>query len=868
MKPSKLLTGLIALLMVMAMVSETYADISNAAVLYLRIAPGARAAAMGEAYVAIADDATATHWNPAGLGSYPLSPSWKEADIPASFQPITAVAALKTRGGNNYAAYDVWAITAKGLARYDNKKWYEYELFETRTDQTVEKIVGSYFNITDQTRIEAVAKRVAVANNKKDYAWLEELIGKINAGIPENYGLKKSLAESLDTLLAGYDRCLINWDAVFDAEKKYNEGMEDGSISEGEMDKITFAIDKARTRFIPEELVIMYSAYFDGEPTALASAGGNLLVGTDKGLYSFNGRDWIRFNEQNGLPSLNITAISASGSDFYIGTDKGVVKSDGFEIMSLGEGEGLPEGPVSALSFAGNGEIWAVVKSHLYHFNGTNWSGTRDYTVVLDDSVEKIARKLALYGSDKEKERLVNLIQSLNRPAADATDSAGTPAELLLEPGQTIRVPFSAGFKGQVNDIYVEPSGRVWFATTYGVIYYENSEWVMPGYREYTVSELGQNLADILSSGGSVPMDAEGYKATVMDINDLESESLRAGKTIRLYRNPTAAPVRSISARGGHTYFATSLGLVEYDGVSWSKVDLESLDKASMVKVETQDDELWFAGSSRIVSKANARTDISAMYVKWLPELADDLYYTFFSAVSHKEGWGTFGGNFTLISYGTITRTGEQGQDLGTFDSYDMALTGSYGTSLTKKLKGGISAKFLYSRLADQGAGTEQGEGTASGFAIDMGLLYHWSSRLSLGLAVTNLGPDMAYIDAAQSDPLPRNFAVGVAYKLLESDYYHLLLTSEVNKSLVGVDDSFREELKQLVLNGGAEFLYANLLALRGGYIFDEEGDIKTATVGVGLGPVGIFKFDFSYIPSNSDVALANTLRVSLAIQP
>ncbi len=867
MKPSKLLIPVVVLLLVVAMVSQTYADISNAAVLYLRIAPGARAAAMGEAYVAIADDATSTHWNPAGLGSYPLAPSWTDAEVPQDLQPISAVAALKTRGGNNYAAYDIWAITAKGLARYDNKAWYQYEIFETRTDQTVGKIVSSYFNVVDQDKIDAIVKKVAVANNKKEYVWLDDLVQKVIGSIPENYGLRQSLTDSADSLLAGYDRCLINWNAVFDLEKKYNEGMQDGVMSENEMDKVNFAVEKSRTRFIPEELIINYSDYFSGNLTALASTGNNLMIGTDSGLYSYNGRDWVMYSELSGLPSANITALYATVSEFYIGTDKGVAKSDGFEIMALGgEGE-LPEAPVSAISAGGNGEAWVVVDNRVYHFDGQSWSDSRNYTVVLDDTVEKIAGKLSLYGSEAEKAKLVELIRGLNQPAATAADTTGIAFELNLEPGRTIKVPYSAGFKGEVNDMFVGLDGRLWFATTYGVVYYADNAWVLPGYRDYKVEE-GQTLADVIAAGSSVPINAADYRDALIDVNDLEEEDVEAGQTIKVYRNPTAAPVESISARGEHLYFATGLGLVEYDGVAWSRVDLQNLDEISMVKVETQEDELWFAGDSKIVSKANARTDISAMYVKWLPELADDLYYTFFSAVSHKEGWGTFGGNFTLISYGTITRTGEQGQDLGTFDSYDMAITGSYGTSLTKKLKGGISAKFLYSRLADQGAGTEQGEGTASGFAVDLGLLYRWSPRLSFGLAITNLGPDMAYIDAAQSDPLPRNFALGVAYKLLETDYYHLLLTSEVNKSLVGVDDSFREELRQLVLNGGAEFLYANILALRGGYIFDEEGDIKTATLGVGLGPVGIFKFDFSYIPSNSDVALANTLRVSLAIQP
>ncbi|MFQ6605636.1 MAG: hypothetical protein ACE5D8_08810, partial [Fidelibacterota bacterium] len=41
---------------------------SEAGAIFLLIAPGARAGGMGEAQVAVADDAYASYWNPAGLG--------------------------------------------------------------------------------------------------------------------------------------------------------------------------------------------------------------------------------------------------------------------------------------------------------------------------------------------------------------------------------------------------------------------------------------------------------------------------------------------------------------------------------------------------------------------------------------------------------------------------------------------------------------------------------------------------------------------------------------------------------------------------------------------------------------------------------
>ena len=130
-------------LMVLGLAADSRADISTSAVLFLRIAPGSRAAAMGESYVAIADDATATHWNPAGLGNAPLSNNWIDARVPAAYRPLRAIAPLKAGSGGNYLAYEVWALGSRGLLRYDNRKWNTGEVFSTRTDETVEEKVPS-----------------------------------------------------------------------------------------------------------------------------------------------------------------------------------------------------------------------------------------------------------------------------------------------------------------------------------------------------------------------------------------------------------------------------------------------------------------------------------------------------------------------------------------------------------------------------------------------------------------------------------------------------------------------------------------------------------------------------------------------------
>ncbi|UCG60626.1 MAG: LysM peptidoglycan-binding domain-containing protein [Candidatus Zixiibacteriota bacterium] len=874
MKPTKSLVPILVFLVVVALAGQSHADISNSAALYLRIAPGARAAGMGEAYVAIADDATSTHWNPAGLGAYPLSPGWLQASVPSDLQPLSGAAALKTRRGHNYAAYDIWAMTAKGLARFDNKDWYTYEEFGTKTDQTLEEIVSSYFNLTDPDQIAAVVKEVARFNAAHSYGYLDSLRTKVMKAVPESYSGIASLTGGFDSLVAGYDRCLILWEQVDEVEAVFEEGMTDGDLSEKEIDRINFAVEKSRARFLPEQLYIGYSALIGDQLLSVASTREFLVVAGEGGIYTFNGKQWQTYTTANGLPSGNITALAGNDLYVFVATDKGIVFLDGYEMTLVGaEGE-LPEGNVSSVVAGEGEEVWAVVNNVLYRFNGEAWLDHFEYQVVIDDTPEKIAEKLVIYGTEAEKDAFLKAMMKLNSPgapdaAADSTAETEQPGQLALEPGKVIKAPFTVGFKGNVAKIYMTVSGRLWVGTSYGIIYRDGDEWELAGYREYTVT-AGDRLSDIVALPGTSPdLDVEGYKAALMDINDLQGEQLTPGQVIRVYKNPTAAPVYDMTERRGHTFFSTSLGMLEHDGTAWGRVDVHGLEDTEILTVQSLDDELWFSGKRKVVYRANSKTDISMMYVKWLPELADDLYYAFASLATHVEGWGTFGGNFTYISYGTITRTGSSPDDIqGTFDSYDFALTGSWGTSVTDKLKTGVSAKLLVSRLSPQGADQELGEGSATGFAVDVGLIYQWTPRLNLGMAITNLGPDLAYIDASQADPLPRNLALGFAYKLLQTDYYHLLVTAEVNKSLVGVDDGFSEELEQLVLNGGAEFLYSDILALRGGYVYDQEGDVKIATVGIGLGPLGIFKFDFAYIPSLNDVVLENTLRISLAIQP
>ncbi len=1147
MKSSKLVVLLLTLLLVAAWAGQSWADISNAAVLFLRIAPGARAAGMGEAYVAIADDATATHWNPAGLGNYPLSGSWIEAEIPAEYRPIRALATIRKGSGRGYEAYETWAVTPKGLVRFDSNEWHAFEKFQAKTTQTVESIVSSYFDVSDEKKLAEIIRNVARANNDSSLAFLTGLRDSILAAVPEDYSSLESISGGLDSLLICYDLCRLNWNKVFEAEKLLERGLKDSVLTETETDRIDFAVEKAKNRFIPETLRVPYSAYLTEKLISIASGGDFLVVSTSDGVVTYNGKNWRSFTVANGLPSGNILSLCSTGKSVLIGTDSGIVRYSGLDFASLAGSEQLPEGSVTAMGAQGLSNIWIVLNNDLYHFDGTTWSNSAPYAVAIDDTPETIAARFSLRGTVDETQKYIARFEALNRetpplpvpvdsgsaeavlpPAdtasavedttggVDATDAEGTDitpeetladepestdttlivvdeaglsdtsgAPLVLTPGTVVQVPYVAEIRGAVRTIYTDLSGNVWLGTDNGVLVYDGSGWKSHGTgttnhltsvaggpdtkifafgdggtmlryddpswsgtpfdEAMTFGDVwgspGGDIVAVSSGGGIMRYDGDNWSEmtsgstsdlfavwgtsdsnifavgadgailrydgtawaamnsgtaaslfgvwgepaggafavgaggiilsydgsnwntlssgiatdlhavwgnsfndvyavgnggmvlhwdgtawglmasgteqtlravwgssanhvvavgddeTIVEYDGTQWQSTTSESSLDLHDvwgssaedvfavgehgtilhydgeqwrlQSSGRRVNNIDARSDRVFLATDGGVVEYDGREWRRVEVRGMERANALSAMIVDGELWLASDKKVVMGVSGQKELAFMHVKWLPELADDLYYEFLSFVNDFEGWGTLGGNVTFISYGTFSRTAEDSPEVvGEFDSFDIAFTVSYGTSLTRKLKGGVSAKFIYSRLADLGAGEELGQGTSTGFAVDFGLLYKMTDRLNWGLAITNIGPKMAYIDAAQADDLPRNFAFGFAYKLLRSDYYQFLVTSEINKILVGLDDGFSEELKQLIINSGVEFLYADIFALRGGYIYDEEGNVKTLTLGVGLTLLSKFKFDFAYIPSNSSSALANTLRVSIAVMP
>jgi len=247
--------------------------------------------------------------------------------------------------------------------------------------------------------------------------------------------------------------------------------------------------------------------------------------------------------------------------------------------------------------------------------------------------------------------------------------------------------------------------------------------------------------------------------------------------------------------------------------------------------------------------------DISSMYTKLVPDLADDVFFSYTSYAQHVEGWGGLGFSLGYLSYGKSVATDVDGNELGTFTSYELAPTLAYGTELMKDMGFGVSLKLVRVDLAPADKTQDRAAGRGTTFAADIGGLYKLPSlKSSVGLTIQNLGPNIAYIDQDQSDPLGRNVKLGVAVTPFETELYRVLLAADVNKSLLPSG--------AWIENGGGEFEFNRILSLRAGYIYDPRGTVKDLTYGLGLNYHGI-RIDYASVPQSEFLSRVNRFSAS-----
>ena len=181
------------------------------------------------------------------------------------------------------------------------------------------------------------------------------------------------------------------------------------------------------------------------------------------------------------------------------------------------------------------------------------------------------------------------------------------------------------------------------------------------------------------------------------------------------------------------------------------------------------------------------KQEIVYQRAQWLPNLADDMVYNYIGSRHNIPEIGTFGGHIIYLDLGKQERTDPDGNHLGTFSSYMWALAASFGTMLSPKSSVGFNAKLIHQNLSAFGTAGEEGKGVSTDFAFD--IAYYRREflirRLDMGLAVSNIGPKIAFIDEDQADPPPTNLKFGFKWRILETEFNRISILYDMNKLLV-----------------------------------------------------------------------------------
>lgn len=300
--------------------------------------------------------------------------------------------------------------------------------------------------------------------------------------------------------------------------------------------------------------------------------------------------------------------------------------------------------------------------------------------------------------------------------------------------------------------------------------------------------------------------------------------------------------------------------------------------------------------------------EVSVTHANWLPQFGQsDLFYDHLNYRMHvEEIGGTIGAAVTYLNLGEFIRTSSAGpQEIGRFKAYEYALVLGYSTRVVEDMGVGINLRYIHSALSPIGTEGEQGTGIASTISADIAMMYRPKSleipllgdigkKFSIGVNLSNLGPKLTYIDAAQADPLPTNIRLGLGYKVLEDDYNSLTASLDFSRLLVRrraavVDSSGNvlepatvdglpkalvtawgdHGLQKVITSGGLEYWYGSpkLIALRIGYFYESPqfGARKFMTFGAGI-RYDMYGFDFSYISASENHPLSDTIRFSLLI--
>ncbi|MBK8062199.1 MAG: PorV/PorQ family protein [Gemmatimonadetes bacterium] len=194
---------------------------------------------------------------------------------------------------------------------------------------------------------------------------------------------------------------------------------------------------------------------------------------------------------------------------------------------------------------------------------------------------------------------------------------------------------------------------------------------------------------------------------------------------------------------------------------------------------------------------------------------------------------------------GDIPAVDNQGNVVGKILPRNLALVGTYATTIGRRVRAGVSYKLVQFRFDCEGLCPSLPTKQASTSALDGGVQFDLPTKLpiTIGAAIRNVGVDLQINDSPQSDPLPTRLQIGATARYVIPKVYaddaELLVSADV------IDDV---PVGKPLPRVGGEFVWEKKAFLRAGYVFSS-GSTESGGPTLGLGFVaGRLVIDFARV--------------------
>lgn len=200
---------------------------------------------------------------------------------------------------------------------------------------------------------------------------------------------------------------------------------------------------------------------------------------------------------------------------------------------------------------------------------------------------------------------------------------------------------------------------------------------------------------------------------------------------------------------------------------------------------------------------------------------------------------------------------------LQTVGSYEYSLDLHYSRKLSENFAGGLTLKYIYSKILEGMIINGLEMAPASVFAGDISFFYNNDITINnkpavftFGLNLSNLANKITYTSSAYEQYIPSNFGIGFALTTQINELNVFTIAFDMNKLLVptvyysdqsilkGMFNSFNdapgglnEEFKEITFSPGMEYIYNDLVFVRAGYFYENplKGPRKYFTAGAGI---------------------------------